>query len=223
VKQESRPVDGEEDDEDDEDDEQGPSSSGGTKGRDLLRERSTGGGLGAVLDIVRNRGLLGEEKEASGRMFDQKGAGLHDYEDLDDKEATFQLNYHDEYGRKMTQKEAFRQLSWKFHGKAPSKKRREKRMLELEKQVAEKTQDRAMDYMAALQQAQQNTKSAHVVLSGMNAIKPTDVSRQRQAPDRLKQGKKKSKGEGGGGFESAIPGRSGFESNIPGGGGGFIP
>ena len=28
----------------------------------------------------------------------------------------------------MTQKQAFRQLSWKFHGKGPSKKRREKRM-----------------------------------------------------------------------------------------------
>mmetsp|Transcript_36111 Transcript_36111/g.95068 ORF Transcript_36111/g.95068 Transcript_36111/m.95068 type:complete len:178 (+) Transcript_36111:83-616(+) len=177
--------------------------------------------MGAALDIVRNKGLLGEEGFSSGRMFDQKGAGLHNYTDKDDEETSFQLNYHDEYGRKMTQKQAFRQLSWKFHGKAPSKKRREKRMLEVEKQMAEKTKDHAMDYMVALQTAQQNTKSAHVVLSGVNAIKPTDVSRQRQGGDRLKQAKKK-KGESGGGFESAIPGRGGFESNIP-GTGGFIP
>ena len=48
-------------------------------------------------------------------------------------------------GRKMSQKEAFRQLSWKFHGKGPSKKRREKRMHELEKQTADKAQDHAME------------------------------------------------------------------------------
>ena len=47
--------------------------------------------------------------------------------------------------------QAFRQLSWKFHGKLPSRKRREKRMLEVEKQMTEQTKDRAMDYMDALQ------------------------------------------------------------------------
>lgn len=67
----------------------------------------------------------------------------------------------------------------------------------------------------ACSQAQQSTKSAHVVLSGVNAIKPTDVARVRQAVERSRQAKKK-KGEGGSGFESNIPGRSGFESNIPG-------
>ncbi|KAL3902814.1 MAG: hypothetical protein SGPRY_011914, partial [Prymnesium sp.] len=60
--------------------------------------------------------------------------------------------YHDEYGRKMTQKQAFRQLSWKFHGKGPSKRNREKRMLEVEKQMVEQSKDRAMEYMTALQQ-----------------------------------------------------------------------
>ena len=60
--------------------------------------------------------------------------------------------YYDEYGRKMTQKQAFRQLSWKFHGKMPSKKRREKRMQEVEKQMSEQTKDRGMEYMGALQQ-----------------------------------------------------------------------
>ena len=75
----------------------------------------------------------------------------------------------------MTAKQAFRQLSWKFHGMAPSKKNREKRMLEMEKQVSDKSQDKAMSYMHALQAAQQSTKSAHVVLSGIHAIKPSEV------------------------------------------------
>ena len=77
----------------------------------------------------------------------------------------------------MTQKEAFRHLSWKFHGKAPSKKNREKRMLEFEKQRAEQTEDKAMDYMKKLQHAQAATKSAHVVLTGMHAIKPSDLAK----------------------------------------------
>ncbi len=155
-----------------------------------------GVGLSAVLTQARHRGILGEERESSGRMYDQKGAALHAYKDdaakgegADGKEPSFSLDYYDEYGRKMTQKQAFRQLSWKFHGKGPSKKNREKRMIEVEKQLAEKTEDKAMAYMHALQAAQQSTKSAHVVLTGVNAIKPADF-----APPRPKEstgGKKK--------------------------------
>ena len=77
----------------------------------------------------------------------------------------------------MTAKQAFRQLSWKFHGKAPSKKNREKRMVEAEKQLAERREDKAMGYMDALQKAQQNTKSAHVVLTGIHAIKPSEIGK----------------------------------------------
>ena len=119
----------------------------------------------------------------------------------------------------MTQKQAFRQLSWKFHGKMPSKKRREKRMLEVEKQMNEQTKDHGMDYMGALQQAQQNTKSAHVVLSGVNAIKPTEVSRPKLGHDRSRQGKKAKKGSSGGGLDTNIPSLGGLASSIQLGGG----
>eukprot|EP00965_Chrysotila_dentata_P147399 4865676-Pleurochrysis_carterae.AAC.1 len=34
--------------------------------------------------MARTRGMLGEERESAGRMFDMKGAGLHAYEE--DKE-----------------------------------------------------------------------------------------------------------------------------------------
>ena len=151
------------------------------------------------------------------------------------------LQYYDEYGRKMTQKEAFRQLSWKFHGKAPSKKRRERRMLEVEKQMNEKSKDRAMDYMGALQQvratcatifvsvetcvstnsipslwqAQEATKSAHIVLSGVNAIKSSDISRRKQPADRSRHAKKKKGGGGGTGIDTSVPNVGGFISHIP--------
>ena len=88
VKQEAEEGDVKMEEDDDDDDEAGGS---GRAGHDLLRERSASGGLGAVLDIVRNRGMLLEEKESSGRMFDQKGAGLHAYED-DGEETSFNLS-----------------------------------------------------------------------------------------------------------------------------------
>ena len=139
--------------------------------------------------------MIGEESATSGRMFDQKGGGLHAYEDIkgkDGKDPSFTLDYYDEYGRKMTQKQAFRQMSWKFHGKCPSKKNREKRMLEVEKQMAEQKQDRAMDYMHALQAAQASTKSAHVVLTGVNAFKPSDVAAPKLKPEGGKKKKAKT-------------------------------
>jgi len=187
---------------------------------DFLYEQSTSGGLGGALSMARGRGMLGDEVEQSGRMFDQKGAQLHAYED--DADVSFKLQYYDEYGRKMTQKQAFRQLSWKFHGKMPSRKRREKRMLEVEKQMAEQTKDRAMDYMDALQHAQQSTKTAHVVLSGVNAIKSTEVgqsaSKQIKQQDKQRavaKNKKSKASTGASGFDTNLPVGSGFSSHIP--------
>ena len=173
----------------------------GSSAPDFMYERHASGGLGAVLDIARNRGLLGKEDSRAGRMFDEKAAGLHRYEEAavdaaagtTGKEPSFVLEHYDEYGRKMTAKQAFRQLSWKFHGKAPSKKNREKRMLEVEKSLAEQSEDKAMGYMHALQAAQQSTKSAHVVLTGIHAIKPSEVKAARQAAGGDEPKKKKAK------------------------------
>ena len=201
----------EEDDEDEDEDEELEAKVA------MLHERSTGGGMAGALEVLRGRGLLAEEAATSGRMFDQKGAGLENYKE--EGETSFNLDYHDEYGRKMTQKQAFRQLSWKFHGKGPSKKRREKRMMEVEKQESEKTKDRAMEYMGVLQKAQEKTKSAHVVLSGINAIKPSDISRPKQPLDKSKAGRKKPRvaqsSAPSGGFDTTVNTMMGLASAIP--------
>ncbi|RYY78598.1 hypothetical protein EON63_17675 [archaeon] len=44
------------------------------------------------------------------------------------REGGVQIEYYDDHGRKLTQKEAFRQLSYKFHGHQPGRKKREKRL-----------------------------------------------------------------------------------------------
>ena len=115
--------------------------------------------------------------------FDQKGAGLHAYEEQGaDGGPSFSLDYYDEYGRKMTQKQAFRQLSWKFHGKAPSKKNREKRMLEVEKQLADRSEDKAMSYMHALQAAQQVLNQYLHLLCAKYALHIRRISRPHPLP-----------------------------------------
>ena len=166
--------DDEEEDVDDEEEEyEGGPEAGGAG---FLYERAASGGMGAVLDLARNRGMLADEGITAGRTFDQKGAGLHQYDEAKEP-GSFNLDHYDEYGRKMTQKQAFRQMSWKFHGKGPSKRNREKRMLEVEKQRVDLVEDKAMKYMSALQTAQRATKSAHVVLTGVHAIKASDLIR----------------------------------------------
>lgn len=46
----------------------------------------------------------------------------------------FKLDYVDEKGRMMNQKEAFRYLSHKFHGKGPGKNKIDKRMKKMEQE-----------------------------------------------------------------------------------------
>ena len=79
------------------------------------------------------------------------------------------LEYKDEFGREMTAKEAFRQMSYKFHGHAPGKKQQEKRLKILAQEIrAQKAAsgDNTVGSMSALARAQQNKGVAHVVLQG---------------------------------------------------------
>ncbi len=52
---------------------------------------------------------------------------LSDFREKDKYRPEVKLHYVDEMGRDMTPKEAFRQLSHKFHGKGSGKKKTEKR------------------------------------------------------------------------------------------------
>ena len=90
-------------------------------------------------------------------------------------------------------------------------------MHELEKQTADKAQDHAMEYMGVLQRAQQKTKSAHVVLSGINAIKTADVANAPRSLDkaRVQKANKKQKSAPSGGFDTTVNTMMGLASAIP--------
>lgn len=87
-------------------------------------------GMAAVLQLAKRRGMLSQQKQRdAARNVSIAGGG---------EPFKVRLNYTDEYGREMTAKDAYKKLSHKFHGKAPGKKKQEKRMRQYLLQIAAK-------------------------------------------------------------------------------------
>ncbi|KAJ3027000.1 hypothetical protein HK097_006259, partial [Rhizophlyctis rosea] len=89
------------------------------------------------------------------------------------------LVYHDEFGRELNQKEAFRQLSHKFHGKHSGKMKTEKRIRRIEEEGAVMgmaSWDTPLGTVGALQERTREEGKAHVVLSvGNRGVLPPTV------------------------------------------------
>ena len=94
----------------------------------FLDDEPYGNGLAGVLKRLRERGELRmNDDDYSGRTNDKLP-----HEELakfgsapSDK---IKLDYRDNNGKLMTQKEAFRYMCWTFHGKKPGKRKMEKKM-----------------------------------------------------------------------------------------------
>mmetsp|Transcript_2895 Transcript_2895/g.5154 ORF Transcript_2895/g.5154 Transcript_2895/m.5154 type:complete len:593 (-) Transcript_2895:68-1846(-) len=80
------------------------------------------------------------------------------------------LEYRDDYGRVQTPKEAFRAISWKFHGKVPGRKNMERRLLRLENEMRLKSMDpqTSLPTLRALKHVQHSDAKPYMVLSGAN-------------------------------------------------------
>lgn len=152
-------------------------------------------GLGAALDLLRSSGDLKHKEELAGRAKDSR--------DIDpsagDVGEGIKIEYRDDYGRKLTQKEAFRQLSYRFHGYGPSKKKKEKRLKSMELQTSATSSrtgilDGAAGTMKSLVTAQEATGKAHVVVQGgvqASAQQISSLAAKMMATKAKKQGSKK--------------------------------
>ncbi|TDH70205.1 hypothetical protein CCR75_002220 [Bremia lactucae] len=130
-------------------------------------EPLVGTGMGATLALLRKTGDLRQTRveRQAGRANDVRDCAFED--DLRIKNGV-KLDYRDEFGRLLTKKEAFRLLSYKFHGHEPGKKRKEKRLRQLKEELqAQKmlSGEGSMKMMKVLETKQKHTKEAHVVLS----------------------------------------------------------
>ena len=93
--------------------------------------------LGATLSLLRNQGEFSEKSSVLvGRKNDIKGRD--DIASVNKPGDRIKLEYRDDQGRLLTPKEAFRQLSYRFHGIEPSKKTKEKRERQLQDRIEKK-------------------------------------------------------------------------------------
>jgi hypothetical protein len=126
-------------------------------------------GVAAALSLFQNAGALKAKERYSGRAKDvrpeqllrQVGGAAPAAPGT--KEIT--LEYRDADGNKLTTKQAYRELSYKFHGHMPSQKTREKRMRQMEReQERERHAVGVPTTIAALQQRQEASGSAYIAL-----------------------------------------------------------
>ncbi|RIB11380.1 SART-1 protein [Gigaspora rosea] len=143
-------------------------------------------------DLERQNEREREKQRAKEKGYRGGGGGrdsdssYRDREHLREMEARFKdykpdinLEYVDEFGNQLTPKEAFRQLSHKFHGKSSGKSKTEKRLKKLEEErklKAMSSVDTPLNMATALQERQKASGSAHVVLSvGNRAVVPNSM------------------------------------------------
>jgi len=98
----------------------------------------------------------------------------------DDAGSGVSLQYLDEYGRPMTQKEAWRRINYNFHGIAPGRKRVEKRMKQYEEErriQAAAASDTPLHMVGTASRVQEALQQPYVVLSGANAVGKDVIAR----------------------------------------------
>lgn len=100
---------------------------------------------------------------------DGKGGSGMDFPELNDYKPNIQIEYVDEIGRPKTEKEAFRDLSHRFHGKGSGKMKQEKRQKRLKEESALQqmsSTDTPLNTVQMLRRKQQETSSPYISLTG---------------------------------------------------------
>jgi U4/U6.U5 tri-snRNP-associated protein 1 len=133
---------------------------------DELAEQEIGSGLASALAVLRSKGAHKEQMQiVRGRTNDERI-------DVNDGTTHFTLNYLDAQGRPLTQKEAFRELSHRFHGRESGKRKTEAALRKLEdarKRHIMPSNDTPLHTAEALRLAAAKAQQPFIVLSGTGA------------------------------------------------------
>jgi U4/U6.U5 tri-snRNP-associated protein 1 len=153
-------------------------------------------GLGSCLNLAVTKGYFAHEKEKKlakkakesieavnftieekshydiddkyNRNRDRFSGPLTDFDEKSNYKPEVKIDYIDEKGHNMSEKEAFRYLSHKFHGKGSGKKKTEKRykkIKEMESMNKMSSVDTPLNTVAMLVEKQKKLQQAYVVLS----------------------------------------------------------
>lgn len=164
--------DGDDDDDDDEgsDGDDGYRSADDSAAADSFtgREPNVSRGVAGALALFARTGALNaKEDNYRGRTkderpgWDQSKAGSSAAGGGKD----VKLEYRDKYGNKLTPKEAYRELCYKFHGREPSQKVRDKRLRKMRREQALErvsSTDTPLGSLQALQRAQESRGAAYI-------------------------------------------------------------
>eukprot|EP00475_Leptophrys_vorax_P024507 TRINITY_DN3382_c0_g1_i2.p1 TRINITY_DN3382_c0_g1~~TRINITY_DN3382_c0_g1_i2.p1 ORF type:complete len:465 (-),score=130.26 TRINITY_DN3382_c0_g1_i2:89-1483(-) len=115
-------------------------------------------GLGKVLQLIRSRGLINQPFRL-GRRNDERNKV-----NWDDNNSSIHLRHTDEDGNEMTEKEAFRYLSQKFHGQKLGITKREKRQKIIDKDLKARKSSSSVNALEKLQKVGEKTGQAYVVV-----------------------------------------------------------
>jgi U4/U6.U5 tri-snRNP-associated protein 1 len=123
-------------------------------------------GMSGALAMMRASGDLGKKEELTGRAKDGRAF------DPSSNDHGIKLEYRDEFGRKQTQKESFRQLCYRFHGYGAGVNKRDKKINQMKDQAKSNSSKISNDSgtMKSLVKAQEATGQAHFTVQGGNNI-----------------------------------------------------
>ncbi|KAJ1978345.1 hypothetical protein H4R35_001944 [Dimargaris xerosporica] len=123
--------------------------------------KGTGRDAAAAADREHERLMLARDRERA----------CEEQERMKNYKPDVRLEYTDEFGQQLDPKEAFRQLSHKFHGKYSGKAKTEKRLRKMEQErrrLATSQDDTPLHLSSVFQQQQKSSGNAYVVLSTGN-------------------------------------------------------
>lgn len=161
----------------------------------LHRQPLVSRGMAATLDLLKSSGeLRAKSNELAGRSKDSRTIDPSKAE-----ESGVKIEYRDKFGRKLTQKEAFRQLCYTFHGYGPGKKKQEKRLKAMKqdsKQNANKTKrlEGNSGTMKSLTKTLEATGQAHITVQG--GVHASDALLNNMAVQMLNKKEKQQKKHG---------------------------
>ncbi|KAL1202407.1 SART-1 family protein DOT2 [Cardamine amara subsp. amara] len=124
----------------------------------LMREVNVGAGLSGALKLVREQGTFKEESKVVGVK------DKHEVDRFKDGFKDVQIRRVDEWGRELTQKEAFKALCHEFHGKKPGKRKQEKRKKKHEHDDKSKHMESSDRVVERMRQVHAKLKTPYFVL-----------------------------------------------------------
>lgn len=139
-------------------------------------EISSGKGIGATLSLLKKNPILDSEDEIlAGRLHDQKEIVMGNASSYEEVAKLYpkeiKIESYDEYGRKMTPKERYREFSQKFHGTKSGinkKEKRMKKMLEEQERIKRQSTESTIAKLEAIKKAQKEQNKPFIIFKGPN-------------------------------------------------------